>query len=347
VLGRGARRPLVAAAGFLVSAGFAYLAVRHVDWGRFRDGIASSNPWWLLPALAVLAAGVALRALRWRLLFAPETRPPLAAVARALLVGTFFNNVLPGRAGEAIRVVYLHDEAATSRVEALGTAVTERVYDVAGLLVILFALTPWLPETSWARRAAVVAAVLAAAMAVGIAVLARWQEGSLRALLRPFVRLPSISAEHVERAATNLFAGLVAFRRGRVAVPAFALTLLAIFVIGLSFWLTTLALRLHVSLAAALLVMVATNLAMVIPSSPAAVGVFEAATLAALHPFGIDKSRALSYAVVLHGLNVVPFVLAGVLLVQRHALHMARRPPLEPGAEPVEVGRAAAPGEEP
>ena len=35
-------------------------------------------------------------------------RPPLREVTRALLVGYFFNNILPMRAGEAARVISLH-----------------------------------------------------------------------------------------------------------------------------------------------------------------------------------------------------------------------------------------------
>ena len=94
---RGARTVVIAGA-LAVSAAFTYLAFRDVDWAQFRDAFEQSNFWWLIPAAAVLAFGVFLRAVRWRLLFPPESRPPLAAVARALLVGTFFNNVLPGPA---------------------------------------------------------------------------------------------------------------------------------------------------------------------------------------------------------------------------------------------------------
>ncbi len=325
VLARRATRATAAAAGIAVSAAFGYLAVRDVDWGRFRDAIADGDLRWLLPAAAVLAVGILLRALRWQLLFARETRPPLGPTLRALLVGTFFNIVFPGRAGEAIRVVYLHEETRTSRVEALGTAVTERVYDVVVLLVLLFATMPWLPDAAWLRRALLAAAVVAGCVLLAVLVLVRWQSRGLLFLLRPLRRLPGVSEPRIEETARNLFVGLVAMRRAAVAVPALALSIVSILVIAASFWLTMQALRLELPFSAAVLVMVATNLAMVTPSSPAAVGVFEAATLAALHPFGVDASHGLSYAVVLHALNVLPFVAIGLVLVQRHALRIARR----------------------
>ena len=76
--------------------------------------------------------------------------------------------------------------------------------------------------------------------------------------------------------------------------------------------------------------MVATNLAMVIPSSPAALGVFEAATIVALRPYGIHRTPALAYAVVLHALNSIPFVLIGLVLLPRHGLRALRGPREQP-----------------
>jgi uncharacterized membrane protein YbhN (UPF0104 family) len=55
----------------------------------------------------------------------------------------------------------------------------------------------------------------------------------------------------------------------------------------------------------------------VIPSLPAGIGVYEAATLLALSAYGVDDSRALSFAVVLHGVNFFPYLLAAYLLIPR------------------------------
>jgi glycosyltransferase 2 family protein len=317
---------LAIAGGLAVSAVFAYLAVRDVDWQRFRDALADSNAWWLLPAAATLAVGVLLRALRWRLLFPPDVRPPFAPVLRALLVGTFFNNVLPARPGEAIRVFTLHQETGTSRAAALGTAVAERVLDVVTLLALLFVALPWLPELSWLGRAIVVAAAVGAAVGVAVVVLALWGERTLLRMLRPLARLPGLTEARLERVAADLANGLAGLHRARVAAPAVLLSVVSILVIACSYWLVTLAFSFHVAFGAGLLVMVATNLALVIPSSPAAVGVFEAATLVALHPYGVDRSSGLSYAVVLHALNSLPFVAIGLVLLPRHGLRALHRP---------------------
>ena len=72
---------------------------------------------------------------------------------------------------------------------------------------------------------------------------------------------------------------------------------------------------------AALLVLVATNLVLVLPSSPAGLGAFEAAVVLSLAAYGVDRELALSYALGLHALNALPFIPIGVL-----ALWLSRRP---------------------
>jgi uncharacterized protein (TIRG00374 family) len=312
--------------GILVSAAFTYLAIRDVDPGEFWRSLRDSNYWWLVPSFAVLAVGVFLRAIRWRMLFRPARRPPLGPVTSALLIGYLFNNILPARAGEAIRVVALNQRAGTSRVEAVGTVVTERVYDVFALLLMLFVSIPWLPEVTWVRRAAVLGIVLAGLLALTIAALAIWEDRPVRFLLRPLARLPGLSVERTEQAAANLVEGLAAFRHPLIALPAFAVTIASWLVIAVSYWLVTFAFDLGLGFGAGLLVLVATNLAMVIPSSPGALGVFEAAVLVALRAYGIDKSEALSYAIVLHAVNFFPYLAVGYAVLHRH-VRLVRRSP--------------------
>ena len=66
---------------------------------------------------------------------------------------------------------------------------------------------------------------------------------------------------------------------------------------------------------AGLLVTIATGLSLVLPSSPGAGGVFEAAALVGLQAYGIEKADALSFAIVLHAVNFFPYVLAGLLVL--------------------------------
>jgi hypothetical protein len=143
-------------------------------------------------------------------------------------------------------------------------------------------------------------------------------------VLRPLARFRALPVERVETLAAELVTGLAAMRKLRLALPALVASFAAILVIGCSFWLVTLAFHLDLPFGAGLLVMVATSLAMVIPSSPAAIGVFEAATVVALKPFGVDHASALSYAVVLHALNSIPFIVFGLVILPQHGIKALR-----------------------
>ncbi|MGH2839188.1 MAG: lysylphosphatidylglycerol synthase transmembrane domain-containing protein, partial [Solirubrobacteraceae bacterium] len=308
-------RPLLVAAGFIVTVAAMYFAVRGVDLDEAQDALADSNLLWLVPSGAVLAAAVGLRALRWWSLFDADHRPPLSAVTRALFMGYFFNNILPVRAGEVARVITLHRRTGTPRAEALGTVFVERLFDVLALLFLLFAAHPLLPEIDWLRKAALFGAVVVAAACAVVYVIVRYDERAIRVLLSPLRRLPIANlSERLEHAARNATRGLVALRDPRVALEAMALTLASWIVLASSCWILLAAFSLDLPLIAGLLVLVTLNLSMILPSGPAALGVFEAATVLALQAFDVPRADALSYALVLHLLNLVPFLVVGAVL---------------------------------
>jgi uncharacterized membrane protein YbhN (UPF0104 family) len=91
-------------------------------------------------------------------------------------------------------------------------------------------------------------------------------------------------------------------------------------VLALSNWFVMLGFDLGLSPAAGLLVAVAGAVAMILPASPGALGVYEAATVVALDSYGVPRSEAVSYALVLHALNFVPFVVAGPFAMRARQL---------------------------
>jgi uncharacterized protein (TIRG00374 family) len=309
-------RSILAWLGLLVSAAFTYLAVRHVHFHEVWVGLRTSEYEWLLPALAALALCMLLRAIRWQYMFAAETRPGLAATSSSLLIGYFFNSVLPARAGEAVRIVALNQRAGTSRAETASTVVAERLYDVLGLLVLFFVALPWLPHVSWLRAAVVLAIAVAGGVAAGVLVLKLFGARPLRFALRPLARLPIFSTQRVEILAENLVHGLAALRRPRLALAVFFWTMASWVAAAVSAWFVMRGFTLGVSSTAALLVVVATNLAMILPSSPSGIGVYEAAVLAAMSPYGVSKSAALPFALVFHAVNFFPYIAVGLYLLR-------------------------------
>ena len=306
---------------------FSYLALSGVRLGQAWDALRTSDYLWLIPALVAFGLGNLARALRWRSMFAPGRRPPAGVVLNAMMVGYLYNNILPARAGEAARVLVLTQRSSSPPVEIVGTVVLERLYDVIAILVIFFVAEPWLPNVSWFGAAALAAIVLAGLIAAAATVLAVYGDRPLRLLLRPLRRLSLFSGARLERTVDELTHGLSGLRHRAVALEAFLWTVAAWMFSALCAYIVTLSFHLHLPFACGVLVGVAVGLGMILPSPPAAVGVFEGAALIALRAYGIPHSSALPYALVLHAVNFVPFVLVGLLLLQynsRHS-HRARR----------------------
>ena len=318
-----AKRPRIAfnLAMLLVTALFSYIALSDINLSLAWHALRNSNDWWLLGALVAFGLGTAARAWRWRSLFARGRRPPIGPVANAMIVGYFYNNILPARAGEAARIVVLTQRSSTAPAEIVGTVVVERLYDIFVILVIFFAAESWLPHVSWFGAAAVAAIVLALLIAGAAVVLTIYGDRPVRALLRPLRRHSRFSVEGLERTAAEITHGLSGLRDWEVALEAFLWTVAAWLLTALCSYFVALAFHLHVPFACGVLVAVAVGLSMILPSPPAAVGVFEAAALVALNAYGIPYSSALPYALVLHLVNFVPFVLIGGLLLHYNSRH--------------------------
>jgi uncharacterized protein (TIRG00374 family) len=254
-------------------------------------------------------------------------------VGKATVLGYFFNSILPVRAGEAARIVALKHYAGTSRAEATGTVVVERMLDVSSLIVLLFVLLPWLPPVSWIGPAAIVASACLAAI-VTLGLLIRHVSGPRLPWGGRFLsRLLRLREETVLRLIANAVHGLATLTRPRQAAGAIAWTFLSWFMLALSFWFLMICFHLGLSPLAALLVVIATGLSFIIPAAPAAVGVFEAAGLAVTTAYGVPRSHAFAYVLILHVLNFLPFLLAGLAVLAGDA--RARRD--ESRAVPVRI----------
>jgi uncharacterized membrane protein YbhN (UPF0104 family) len=91
----------------------------------------------LVAAIALYAINTAIRAERWHRLLEEAGATPKRADSYALtVIGYTGNNVLPARAGDAVRVVLIAPRAATTMRSVIGTLLAERLLDIAVLIVL-------------------------------------------------------------------------------------------------------------------------------------------------------------------------------------------------------------------
>jgi uncharacterized protein (TIRG00374 family) len=305
-----------------ISLGFLALALRSVDLQEVAEQLKTANWFWLIPAVLITVALLFLKAWRWQLLFLPDSKPNFWAVFTAMSAGYLASNVLPARAGEVVRLVLLASEEDVTAARTLSTIVVERILDVLSLLVVLALLLPFVELPAAIAQAARGLAVIAIVATV-IMILLSYRKDQVMALAHRILgKVRFLDRQGVYDSVEHLLDGFVTLR-GRLGVFMFALSLLGwVGVIGMA-WTSARAVNLDLSIQAATFTVVMTSLAMLIPSAPGYIGVFESVTTQALQPFGIPASIAFGYALVYHAMNYLTLCAAGVLSMWIHGTSMA------------------------
>jgi len=308
-------RVLGALVGLAISIGAGYFALRHVSLHAVWKALREAHYWYLAPALAAMSLGVVLRVQRWRAMFPRAERPGFAATFWALVLGLFANNVLPARLGEFARMAALARETGLRRTQVLTTIAVERVFDLAALGLIAAVTLPLAPSGSLRRNLTIATIVIFAAFAILLAALT---SSHVRALgVRVIRRIPVLGGARGERTIGSLRAGIDSLRDTRTLLIVLAWSLASWSALALSNYFVLSMFDTGAPWHAAVISLLATNLAMVVPSSAASIGVFEVAARASLTLYGVPAALALSFALLLHAVNVIPTLpLGGVALAR-------------------------------
>jgi hypothetical protein len=298
------RSPALRAAGWAIS--LAALAGIVVWAARQPAPQAPETPALVPLAIALYAVATLVRAERWRLLLLFNGGRPSRIDCHALTcVGYMGNNVLPARAGDAMRAFYMAPRAQTSARTVIGTLVAERVLDVGVLFSLYAVLAVVLGAGTLSERRFVFAGALVAAAIVAAAVAAALlhRRGHL-ARAWEFVR-PMLAATG------NL--------RGRHGAEALGVTLV-VWTVEAGVWLCCAdAAGLHVSALEALYLLALASLFVFVPAGPGNVGTLDAAVLVGSRAIGRTASAALSFLLLLRFVLIVPISLVGVgFLVVRY-----------------------------
>jgi len=310
---QGRRRAIWFAIGIAISALFAYLAVEKISFDQVGDSLRHANYWWLIPSALLVIPIAVLRAWRWKLLFNDPASVPFSQSFAATNVGLMFNNLLPSRVGEVPRVFALRRTTGLSAFEIGATLVVERVLDVFVVAVLGAALWPFFPDETWIQVLGFVCIGVIVATGALIAGLAIFRERLTALLLSLLRRLPLVSEERAHQIRYALVAGSAILLRPRQLAFVAAISAFIWITGALSIWILFPALDLDLVAAAPWLILVANTFAIMVPSGPATVGVYEASVQAALIALGIGASTALSFAVVLHAVNFFPVILMGAV----------------------------------
>jgi uncharacterized membrane protein YbhN (UPF0104 family) len=262
----------------------------------------------LIGAIALYGLATCVRGERWHALLRHNGARPQRADAYALVaVGYMGNNVLPARAGDAFRVVFMAPRASTGNRTVIGTLLAERLLDVAVLgcafLVLTFGVVDHAGLPSGSRLRVAAAAVVVLGVLAAIVVLVAHRAGHL-ARLWAFIA-PMISAT------ANL--------RGRHGAAMLAVTLVVWALEAGVWWATGEAAGLELGAVEACYLLALASMFAMVPSGPGYAGTMDAAIIFGARVLDRAPSAALSYLLLLRFVLFVPLTFVGlVLLVVRY-----------------------------
>jgi hypothetical protein len=311
--------------GLVISAIALYIAFRGVDWSAVGDAFTTTNYWLLLASFPFLIGLLVLKAHRWRLLFYPDHKVGLRPAFGALTIGYMTGTILPLQLGEIARAYVLGESQGIKKMRVLSTVAVERVIDTLVLLLLLAVLIPFVDVPRYATIAAVIVlAVLVLGMGV-IALIVQDRSRAERTLDRLVLFLPGRLQVQARVWRGSLLDGLSALSDARTTLLVVLWTIGSWLASATATYLMLRAFDLDVPIAAAPLLLVFTTLGFFLPSSPGAIGVWDAISIRTLTEiFSVPHAEATSFALVAHAMYSLPPTLLGAFFLLTHHYSLRR-----------------------
>ena len=127
---------LVPAIGYTISLASLWWAFARFPFAQMGDHLRTMGWGWLGLSVALELGSFFLDAWRWRELLRPAVAPPYGAAVQSVFAGLFANDVLPARAGEAVRCFLLSYKTDIHLPLVITSLVILRVMD--GIWVVIF-----------------------------------------------------------------------------------------------------------------------------------------------------------------------------------------------------------------
>lgn len=267
---------------------------------------------WLMVALVFNILSVVLRSNRWRDILKPIKTCSFHRTMAATFMGYAFSTLLPARAGEIIRPLYLAGEEEISRVTALTSVAIERLMDLSVILILLAfyfilvptndqnVLLPTIRNTAVISMICLILLYFSAMIIIKKPACAEWIQSK-------------ITWNFLRSLFQNVLSGLSILQPGWalfwIIIQGFVIWLL----IAAQNYCVFNAFSLNLPFSAAFLIITVSAAGFLVPS-PGGVGGFHKSVQIGLTVFHqVEYNLASAYSLVLHALSMLPLTFIGLV----------------------------------
>ena len=303
----------------LLAALLLYLTLRGVDWSAFLRALRGANYLYIGLLFLWSSASYLIRATRWRVLLNSQKQIKTILVFWANMAGYLGNTVLPARAGELVRAGYISRREGIPIVFVLATGLTERLIDLAALVIIgvtsLF-FTEAFPDSV---HAALEKFGVIAVLGVICIFLLPLFHGLIQRMLTGLPWLSQGWKGRVLQIIEQFVDGLKTIGRIERGIPFLLFTALIWLMDGIGTIVLAEALHESLSLAQSFLLIAALGISSALPSTPGYLGVYQFVAVTVLVPFGFTREAALAFITLLQASNLLLVFVWGGMSLWREA----------------------------
>jgi hypothetical protein len=315
------RKTLGRAAAYLVAAAGLAWVFHDVAWAKLLKNVARLD--WRWAVLGILADSVSyvLQAVRWRLLLKPLGDLSVLRAAQAVYAGLFLNEVAPFHLGEIARAYPVARWLAAPLVSVVPSMALERLFDGIwlaagmGLTAILVPLPRNLIKAGNIFGLTVI--VLTAATLYLVVRKSRGPRPERPGKPR------SAAARWIAANLRKLEDGLRSIGLKRLSAAAFLVSFLFVALQAFSFWFIMIAYGLRLSFWIGGAVFLIVRFGTVIPGAPGNLGLYQLFCVLGLALFGVEKTVAAGFSIVVFVLLSVPLWGLGFLALSGTGMSLA------------------------
>ncbi len=302
--------------GIITSILFLWLTLQNLDFSRVPQILSGIKIYYIPLMILSLILEHLTRGIRWQIIL--HNRPmSLKDSYFATVLGYFFNNILPARAGEFIKAYYLNKKDIAPTSEAFGTVVFERFLDgVITLGIMCFSLHHF-TSNPLMKKAAIITLAFYSLILLAI-LLIHFKKDSIQRITNYFFSfLPSKAADLCNQSLDAFMQGMVIIaNRPKIFLKATLWSVIAWSFTLLTTWLCLSMFPFQISLTGASFVLVVLAIGSMIPSSPGMIGVYEWCCLLALHKIlGYPAELAATFGIVSHAIGYIWVALQGFIIL--------------------------------
>ena len=303
----------------IVFAGFATWAALKLDWRMVGHNLAGASFPQLMGMGVAWLAALFIRPVRLMILIramAPEVERRYWPVWSADLIAMAMNSLIPLRAGDMAMALVLRQGLGLRTARGFSAMMVDRFFDLLTVVALFVSALSVAPSVApWAANLTTTLPIGLVLLAIFLWLVIRFRKPFLSVVDRLLANVGQARGRRWSERFHDLFDGLAVVMRPGLIVPLLGLSVVLWGATAVSYWFGATSVWPTTPVAAGAFVAGAVALGFVIPSPPAAVGVFHAITVLALSMFNVPAESALACAIICHA-----FQLGSVLILAAFAL---------------------------